>query len=316
MRIGYACKVIGVKGMDFKGCTLKNADSDKLKELIKHNISALGDIIDYNIENDIKLFRISSDLIPFGSGEVNNVRWWEIFAEEMESIGKKIKENGIRVSVHPGQYTVLNSNSDDVVQRAIRDLVYHTRILDSLGVNSEHKVVLHIGGAYGNKEDSMKRFNENYKLLPDNVKKRLVIENDDRVYNVEEVLETGHKSNIPVVFDNLHHLINPPGDNADETYWIEECRKTWKREDGNQKIHYSEQAGNRRTGSHSDSISINRFMRFVEKIGRDDIDIMLEVKDKNLSCIKCINCIVKGLSLSELEKEWKRYELVCPGKVV
>lgn len=92
MRIGYACKVIGVKGTDFKSCMLKNADSEKLTELIKHNISSLDNIIDYNIENDIKLFRISSDLIPFGSAEVNSIKWWEVFSDELGAIGGKIKK--------------------------------------------------------------------------------------------------------------------------------------------------------------------------------------------------------------------------------
>jgi len=309
MRIGYACKVIGVKGTDFKSCMLKNADSEKLTELIKHNISSLDNIIDYNIENDIKLFRISSDLIPFGSAEVNSIKWWEVFSDELGAIGGKIKKNGMRVSVHPGQYTILNSYNSDVVLKAVKDLEYHARILDSLGVNSEHKVVLHIGGAYDNKEASIKRFIENYKLLPDNIKKRLVIENDDKIYNIEDVLNIGLKASIPVIFDNLHNEINPPDEKVNGAYWIEQCRATWKKEDGNQKIHYSEQAGDKKIGSHSASITISKFMNFIDRIKRHDIDIMLEVKDKNLSCIKCINCIAGITDINELEKEWRRYEL-------
>lgn len=309
MRIGYACKVIGVKGTDFKSCTLKNAGSDKLAELIEHNIRSLSNIVDYNIKNQIKLFRISSDLIPFGSCEVNNIKWWEAYSEELNSIGEKIKKSGMRVSVHPGQYTILNSNNSDVVLKAVKDLEYHARILDSLGVNSEHKVVLHIGGAYDNKEASIKRFIDNYKFLPDNIKKRLVIENDDKIYNIEEVLNIGLRTNIPVIFDNLHNEINPPEEKMSEAYWIEQCRATWKKEDGNQKIHYSEQAGDKKTGSHSASVTISKFLSFIDRINRHDIDIMLEVKDKNLSCIKCINCMAEITDINELEKEWRRYGL-------
>lgn len=307
MRIGYACKLIGVKGTELKSCTLKNASPDRLTGLIKHNIGSLNNMIDYNIENNIKLFRISSDLIPFGSGEVNRIEWWKVFAEDLNFIGDKIKKSNMRVSLHPGQYTILNSNSNDVVQRAVKDLVYHARILDSLGVNSEHKIVLHIGGAYDDKKNSIKRFTENYKMLPDNVKRRLVIENDDRIYNIEEVLDIGLKAGIPVIFDNLHNQINPPGEKMSEIYWIEQCRTTWKKDDGTQKIHYSQQAENKKTGSHSDSIAINQFMDFCNRLNRDDIDIMLEVKDKNLSCIKCINCIGRNVDIGVLEKEWERY---------
>lgn len=308
MRIGYACKLIGAANADMKSCTLKNASSEKLTELIRHNINSLNTMIDYNIENNIKLFRISSDLIPFGSSEVNKIKWWETFSEEIRCIGNKIKKSSMRVSLHPGQYTVLNSNNKDVAIKAVEELVYHTRILDSLGVNSQHKVVLHIGGAYDNKRLSVERFAENYKLLPDNVKKRLVIENDDKIYNIEEVLDIGLKLSIPVIFDNLHHQINYPKQKMSDAYWIEQCRATWKNEDGNQKIHYSQQAEQKKKGSHSDFISINQFMRFYELLGRNDIDIMLEVKDKNLSCVKCINCTTKKLNINVLEKEWSKYK--------
>lgn len=308
MSIGYACKTVGVPNTDMKSCTLKNASSEKLTELSKYNINALSNIIDYNIENNIKLFRISSDIIPFGSSEINKVKWWEIFSEELNSIGQKIKKSNMRVSVHPGQYTVLNSNNKEVVQRAIDDLIYHIRILDSLGLSSEHKMVLHIGGAYENKEISIKRFMENYKLLDDNVKNRLVIENDDKIYNIEEVLEIGIMLNIPVIFDNLHNKINPSNQNMDEGYWIAQCKTTWKNEDGNQKIHYSQQAENKKTGSHSDFIRINEFMKFYENLHGRDIDIMLEVKDKNLSCVKCINCTTPEINISKLEKEWSKYK--------
>lgn len=308
MSIGYACKTVGAINTQIKSCTLKNASSERLTELVKHNINSLNNIIDYNIENNIKLFRISSDLIPFGSSKVNKIKWWDVFSHELYSIGEKIKSSNMRVSVHPGQYTVLNSNNDDVVMNAVQDLIYHTRILDSLGLNSMHKMVLHIGGAYDNKKLSAERFEKNYKLLDENIKKRLVIENDDKIYSIEEVLEIGQKLKIPVIFDNLHNEINPSQQEMSEKYWIEQCKSTWKKEDGSQKIHYSQQAAQKKRGSHSDFISIKEFMKFYEMLRRTDIDIMLEVKDKNLSCVKCINCTSSNLNIYELEKEWSKYK--------
>ena len=110
MKIGYACKIIGVPNTNTKSCTLKNATSERLTALSEYNIETLNNAIDYNIENNIKLFRISSDIIPFGSSEINQVKWWEIFSEELSLIGKKIKDSNIRVSVHPGQYTCFSSS--------------------------------------------------------------------------------------------------------------------------------------------------------------------------------------------------------------
>ncbi|MVX64702.1 UV DNA damage repair endonuclease UvsE [Clostridium chromiireducens] len=308
MSIGYACLTIGVPGTNLKSCTAKNVTEEKLLEIISYNLKSIENIIDYNIQNNIKLFRITSDLIPFGSSPLNKLSWWEIFSQEFLAIGKKIRENNIRVSMHPGQYTVLNSPSEEVVSRAIEDLNYHTKVLDSLGVGGEHKIILHIGGVYNDKEQAVNRFVDNYKQLDDAVKQRLVIENDDKSYNINDVLKIGTKLNIPVVFDNLHNEINCYDKEKSDLYLINECKKTWKEKDGNQKMHYSQQDPLKKAGSHSNTIRISKFLDFYESIERQDIDIMLEVKDKNLSAVKCINSVNKNNKIKKLEEEWGRYK--------
>ncbi len=104
-------------------------------------------------------------------------------------MGNYVKKEGMRTSTHPGQYTVLNSNREDIVMRAIDDLEYHSKLLMGMGLDRSHKMVLHIGGAYGNKEKSIERFKDNFQRLSDDIKGRLIIENDDKVYNTTEVLE-------------------------------------------------------------------------------------------------------------------------------
>ncbi|MDR3597190.1 UV DNA damage repair endonuclease UvsE [Clostridium sp.] len=308
MSIGYACLTLGVINTNLKSCTAKNATEEKLLDIISHNLKSLENIIDYNIKNNIKLFRISSDLIPFGSSSLNKLPWWKIFSREFMEIGKKIKENNIRVSMHPGQYTVLNSLSSDVVKRAIEDLNYHTKVLDCLGVGEEHKIILHIGGVYNNKEQAINRFIDNYSYLDDSVKHRLVIENDDKSYNINDVLEIGKKINIPVIFDNLHNEINFYSKEKNDLYWISECKGTWKAKDGRQKIHYSQQDPLKKVGSHSNTIELTKFIGFYEALGEDGIDIMLEVKDKNISAVKCINATTKDLKIKKLEDEWSKYK--------
>jgi len=291
MRIGYACLTVGVPDTEQKSCVMRNASVDRLSELVSFNLKALEHIFDYNKKNDIRLFRISSDIIPFGSSPVNQLKWWELYQQEFQLLHDKIISNGARVSMHPGQYTVLNSLEESVVFRAIEDLNYHTRFLDALGVGPEHKIILHIGGVYNDKERSIERFMQNYNKLEEAVKQRLVIENDDRSYNILEVLSIGRQLKIPVVFDNLHNSVNPSGEEHPEVYWINECQTTWKMKDGPQKIHYSQQNPLKRAGSHSEKIQTNEFLAFCNRLGRDDLDIMLEVKDKNLSTVQCINCI-------------------------
>lgn len=308
MSIGYACLTLGVLYTDQKSCLLKNASEAKLRELIAYNLNSLEKIIDYNIANHISLFRISSDLIPFGSSPVNKLAWWDIFAPQFQIIARKIKQGGIRVSMHPGQYTVLNSPHVEVVERAIEDLNYHTRVLDCLDVGAEHKIVLHIGGAYNDKKLAGKRFITNYKQLDNSVKQRLVLENDDKSYSINDVLEIASILNLPVVFDNLHNKINCFDKQKDDYYWIKQCQKTWQKKDGYQKIHYSQQDPLKQPGSHSNRIRINQFIDFYEKLESKEIDIMLEVKDKNLSAVKCINCTSANKTIKVLESEWSKYK--------
>lgn len=308
MSIGYACLAVGVQNTDLKSCMIRNASNETLAKLIAHNLNSLENIIDYNIKSNINLFRISSDLIPFGSSPANKIPWYDIFAEQFQNIGRKIIKSKMRVSMHPGQYTVLNSPNADVAARAIDDLNYHASVLDALGVGSEHKIVLHIGGVYNDKKLALKRFISNYAELDDKVKKRLVIENDDKSYNIFDVLEIGTLLSTPVIFDNLHNEINCFDKSKRESYWINQCNKTWHEKDGKQKIHYSQQNQLKKRGSHSETIKINKFINFYESLKLKDIDIMLEVKDKNLSSVKCINCTSPDKNIKSLEEEWSKYK--------
>jgi UV DNA damage endonuclease len=251
-------------------------------------------------------FRISSDIIPFGSSPINDLDWDSIFKEEFHLIAEKLKINHIRVSMHPGQYTVLNSPNEDVVKRAIEDLAYHTRFLTALETTKSSKIILHIGGVYGDKKTAIKKFEENYALLNQAIKDRLIIENDDKSYNIDDVLAIGLTNHIPVVYDNLHNQVLPSDVSKDDHYYITLANQTWSAEDGVQKIHYSQGAKLKRAGSHSKTIDLEVFNKFLKSI--PDVDIMLEVKDKNLSAIKIANLTSKDKKISDLEKEWARYK--------
>jgi len=308
LAIGYACLTIGVPNTGLSRCTLKNATEDNLRKITEANLLALEAMVDYNIRNEIKLFRISSDIIPFGSHEINKLNWWEDYKEIFQRIGKKITDCGIQVSMHPGQYTVLNASEPRILKNAIEDLNYHCRFLDALGMGNTSKLVLHIGGVYGDKIKASKAFVKNFSKLPDEIKNRLIIENDERNYNIGEVLSISEETGTPVVFDNLHHEINPPTEERHEIQWIEICKKTWKDEDGAQKIHYSQQKAGGVSGSHSDTIFINEFLEFYKSLPDKKVNVMLEVKDKNLSAIKCIKTAVNDASAKFLEEEWARYK--------
>ncbi|MDD3107386.1 MAG: DUF1722 domain-containing protein, partial [Bacilli bacterium] len=152
------------------------------------------------------------------------------------------------------------------------------------------------------------RFVNNFSLLPSQVKKRLIIENDDKSYNIEEVLSISEKIHIPVVFDNLHHFLNPPRSYKTDQEWVNICKQTWKEVDGIQKVHYSEQDPFKKSGSHSFTINPDTFMAWYHELDRNDLDVMLEVKDKNISAIKLNHCLNPNIKIISLEKAWERYK--------
>lgn len=308
MKIGYACKCITVPETQLHSCTASKATTDRLMELIDANLNALDRILTYNIKNGIDLFRISSDIIPFGSSPVNTLNWAELFSEPLKRLGDRALAAGIRHSMHPGQYTVLNSPDQDVVNRAVLDLEYHCTFLDAMGLPPNHKIILHIGGVYGDREGAVKRFCENYKSLSECVRARLIIENDERNYNIEQVCRIGMKMGIPVVFDNLHHALNLPRQDQPVSQWLRRCAATWQSKDGTPKVHYAQQDPGKRPGAHSQTIRIPEFLDYLEQLPDHHFDIMLEVKDKNISALKCLNCSGNRSKIKDLEEEWARYK--------
>lgn len=288
MNIGYVSIIMSEPGLKMKSCILKNASEDNLIKLIKYNLEMLDKIFDYNFKHDIFVFRISSGFIPFASHPINKVDWCKMFKKEFLTLGKKAKKYGIRLSMHPGQYTTLTSPNKDVVKKSIWDLKYQTGVLDCMGLDSKNKIILHIGGKYEDKQQSMERFIKEYKKLPKNIKNRLVIENDDRNYTAEDVLYISSKADIPVLFDYFHHLLNHEGEDLNTIEILKKCMKTWKKDkDGIPKVHYSQQAIGKKSGSHSLTIDVSEFLRFYNTLPCN-VDIMLEVKDKDISALKCI----------------------------
>ena len=150
IRIGYACINTKLDSPN-RTCRLKNATPEKILELAAVNVEALQPILDWNAAHGIELFRITSDLIPFGSHPINTVPWWRILKSQFARLGDFIASKGLRVSMHPGQFTILNSPRREVVANSVKELEYHTAVLDALGVDNSHKIVIHLGGVYGDK---------------------------------------------------------------------------------------------------------------------------------------------------------------------
>jgi UV DNA damage endonuclease len=209
-RLGFVGSVLSEGLTTSRTCRLSNATPTRLRELTIENLAALDRVVTFLEREDIHLYRISSNVIPFASHRVNKTRWWTEFASDFRHLSRRLKKLGIRVSTHPGQYTVLNSPNPAIVAAATAELEYQARLLDALGTDSSSKIVVHVGGLYGGDEAAaVATFSERARALPEAVRRRLVIENDDRLFDAEEVLEVSRAVRIPVVFDWLHHLANP-----------------------------------------------------------------------------------------------------------
>lgn len=285
IRIGYACINTRLPSPN-RTCRVRNATPSRIIELAGANLAALEAILEWNVNCGIELFRISSEVVPLGSHPVNKVPWRRILARQLSRIGSIIRARGLRVSMHPGQFTVLNSPRREVVASSITELEYHTAFLDALGLDRSHKVVVHMGGIYDDKNQSLKRFIATCRRLDRTVLGRLVIENDERCYSIADALIAAQKIGVPVVFDVFHHRWNPAHESLGLRGIIQSSAATWLTSDGRPKIHYSNQWPGQPKGTHSKTISVQKFRDFYKQIDGLEIDVMLEVKDKERSVLK------------------------------
>jgi UV DNA damage endonuclease len=258
-----------------------------MHETITSNLACLQETLRYNVEKNMLFFRITSDLIPFASHEVCSCKWQVIFSDTFREIGRYIRENNFRISMHPDQFVLINSLDEKIFHNSLRELSYHAEVLDLLGLDRTAKIQIHVGGVYRDKERSMKRFMERYQTLPKKIQDRLVIENDERLYSISDCMEIYRHTDVPVLFDAFHFSCNNSGERLRDAF--EKAAGTWSARDGIPMVDYSSQQKGKKTGTHAQSISMGDFKDFLKETGGLDFDIMLEIKDKEKSALKAIN---------------------------
>jgi UV DNA damage endonuclease len=286
MRVGYASVNLSIGCTSAKTFRLASYSKERLYETIGNNLLCLLNTLHYNVERGIRFFRLPSELVPFASHEVCQEPWQTDFASQFRRIGRYIRENDLRVALHPGQFTVINSPSEKIFENSLAELVYQTEMLDLMSLDSTHKIQIHVGGVYEDKIGSMLRFTRRYLMLPPEVRRRLVIENDDRLYTVRDCWEIHDAVGVPIVFDNLHHHLNNVGEPLTEAF--DAAYSTWGGQDGLPMVDYSSQAEGKRLGNHADTVDLDDFFNFLVDVRRYDFDVMLEIKDKETSVLKVL----------------------------
>ena len=301
MRLGFAVKIVGQPG-------LKSNDTRRWQNNphLSVSLAYLRDIFCYLQQIDVCMYRMSSDLAPYVT-HPDLPQFHNQIAEctdELAAVGATAKERGLRLSFHPGAYVVLNSPDEDTAHKAMADLQAHAQILDRMGLGPEAVINIHVGGRYQDKTAAMDRFVRRYRALSEEAQRRLVLENDDRAFHIDDTYAIYRQTGIRLVLDQLHHLCHPaPGRTLIEA--LELALSTWP-PDQTPKIHFSTPhtamiAGERsdETGSkvrilrqprlcqHADLIDPFAFIDLLHRLpaGRD-IDVMLECKAKDLALVR------------------------------
>ena len=299
IRLGYACisKTLDITSshtITYTNYEKTRNKEEKLIEITNKNLNNLEEILKYNIKNNIHFYRMSSKIIPLATHPNIKLNLLNIFKEKLEHIGNIIKENNIRVDIHLDEYCVLNSTNPNIVNSTINIIKFYKNMLKTM--NIESYMILHIGSSAFGIEKSITRFINNFKKLDEESKNMIILENDDKVFKIEDVLKICKTLNIPMVLDYHHYKCNkvePLEQN------IKEIIKTWKGK--TPKMHISSKKNNKEFRSHHEYIDINDFIELTNilKTQNKNIDIMIEAKQKDMALFKLIR-----------ELKYKDYKLI------
>ncbi|HVY96766.1 MAG TPA: hypothetical protein VHA54_07385 [Solirubrobacterales bacterium] len=206
-RLGFAVKVLGDGGMPSHDTRRHGSDPH-----LRVSLERLAAILDYLEAHDVRMYRMASGLVPYGSHPdmPRFHRQVEECAAELAALGQRVRAAGVRLSFHPGQYAVLNSERPEVRAAAALDFELQASVLDAMGLGPEAVVVTHVGGGAGGLEAAAGRFEEGLALLGDAARARLVVENDDRLFGLADVLGLHRRTGLRVVWDILHHFCRDP----------------------------------------------------------------------------------------------------------
>jgi UV DNA damage endonuclease len=300
VRLGFAVKVLGDGG-------LPSHDTRRWQSgpHLRWSLEALHAVLAYCERNGIRMYRMTASLAPYAThpGLPQFHRQVEECRDELAALGEHARAAGVRLSTHPSQYIVLNSEDPAIRASAARDVELQADLLDAMGAGPEAACVLHVGGGAGGFDAALDRFERGLEALSDRARDRLVIENDDRTFALCHVLELHRRTGLKVVWDILHHHCNDP-DGIPDREALELALATWPA-GVTPKIHYStpktameerrKRVGRRVESSwvlpqlraHADMIDPIGFEHFLRETAAGlDFDVMLEAKAKDLALLR------------------------------
>lgn len=259
---------------------LKKENKDgSLDSVIISNFIDLEKIIDYNIKNNIHFFRLTSALIPLATHKEVPFDYIKPYQDYYQKIGSKINSVNMRVDFHPGEYTILNSTRQEVIDNTVEILKYHYQLSVAFQIKRP-LLVTHIGSNAFGKTASLTRFKNQLLKLPNEIRNSLALENDDKIFTVEDLLPLCEELKLPLILDYHHQLCNPTIKPISD--YLKRIRGTW---DIIPKMHFSTSKSKQKKEfrSHHDYINSDDFISFLElmKAYFNELDIMIEAKMKD-----------------------------------
>ena len=226
VRLGFAVKILGEGG-------LATHDTRRWQNRphLARSLKLLDDAFDYLDRHDLRMYRLSSSTVPYGTHpdlpEFDYRRQIDACAAELAALGEKARRFGLRLSTHPGQYTVLNALDPEIARKAALDLEQDALLFDAMEQGREAVVVIHVGHVYGDRDAALDRWARAYERLSDRARSRVVVEHDERFFDVADALELHARVGVPVVYDHHHHRCNPAPAFADIRDAVYAAYATW-----------------------------------------------------------------------------------------
>ncbi|THU80485.1 UV-endonuclease UvdE [Dendrothele bispora CBS 962.96] len=292
-RLGYACLNTVLRNKkpasDAVFCSrtcridsIKKNGIESVKELGRKNVQDLITMIQWNEENSIRFLRVSSNMFPFASHPIYGYSL-SYASDLLSQAGALAAKYGHRLTSHPGQFTQLGSPRPGVIEASIRELKYHTEMMELMGVGKDGVLVIHGGGVYDDKEKTLERLKETIRdKLPRNVRERLVLENDEMCYSAEDLLPICEELDVPLIFDYHHDSLKPSSFPPREI--IRRTNAIFKRRGIRPKQHLSEPRPGAESlmerRAHADRCSSGLPTELEEEGVGMDVDLMIEAKDK------------------------------------
>ncbi|ASS76121.1 hypothetical protein CIG75_14910 [Tumebacillus algifaecis] len=261
----------------------REAGLRKLTRIGASNLQNSLRVLRHAHAHGLHVYRFTSKLIPLLGHELTAD--WDFFGKmlpEFEEVGTYIKQKQMRVSFHPDHFTLINSKSEEVIEKSILDLERHVHIFELMGLDERAKLVMHVGGSYKDKAESLARFAANWPRLPERVQKRVTLENDDKSYTAAETLSLCEQLNIPMVLDIHHHRCNPGHEELRDL--LPRIFRLWDDTGLVPKIHVSSPKDEAKPLHHADYIApedLLPFLKLVHEVCPTDLDIMVEAKQKD-----------------------------------